>query len=120
MRYRCQAFMMHGCQKNIEKGRPLICCQSCSQKAECYFACMNNPRKCGMSKSCPEVEEPMKKKAKKTKPICKLDADTGEVLAVYESVESAAHENMISPSTLYSAVRLGQIRRGCKWRYKEE
>ena len=81
---------------------------------------MNNPRKCGMSKSCPEVEEPMKKKAKKTKPICKLDADTGEVLAVYESVESAAHENMISPSTLYSAVRLGQIRRGCKWRYKEE
>ena len=120
MKHKCMAFIMHGCQRNPDKTNPLICCQSCSKKSQCYFACMNSPRKCGMSKESAEVEEPERKKRRKTRPVKALDPETGEVVVVYDSVQEASVAIKTSDTPIYAAIRHGKILHGYKWQYVHE
>ena len=89
---RCNAFKMHGCMKKATQA-PLICCHSCRCYDECEVRCQNKPRSCGMGKvTDAELHKPFEETLKrKTKRVAKYDADTGELIAVFESIKDAAN-----------------------------
>lgn len=115
-KYKCTAFMMHGCQKYPDTLEPLICCKSCTQNAECKFACMNSPTKCSMGKIEPHVKEPKEPKKRRHRPVKITNVETGDV-KIYDSVPDAAEKMHCGVSSLYHYIRTGKIAFGCKWEY---
>lgn len=122
----CKAFTMHGCMKKATT-LPLVCCHSCRNYVTCSFRCENKPMSCGMNVVTDEkLYKPFEgtiTKKKKQRGVAKYDAETGELLAVYESVKDAAYSvqngNLASNITLICRCASGgqKSSKGYAWRH---
>lgn len=115
---------MQLCQKHNEYPAIVICCASCSRKASCSVACMNDPTVCNMGKIEQSIEEPIavekdsgnKQNGNKKARLKVINLATGEE-RLYRSVSSAAKELNCHNSTIYNHIQNGVAFNGFKFEF---
>ena len=114
----CRAFAYQACSnsKTVMK-KKIICCHSCEDYKYCQVRCENKPSICGKSES-EEVKTPV---IRKTKQVAKYNAETEELLQVYDNAKEAAIDNNINLNSLYRVLtKKSGIGLGFKWGYIDE
>lgn len=117
----CNAYNSQPCQswRGVNSTGRVQCCRHCKKYDDCkLMKCKNNTDKCGKI-----VFDAVKvDSCKKGKRVAKLDAVTGEVLAIYDTVKQASEATGIKCSGSISQVCRGKgvTTGGYKWRYVED
>lgn len=115
----CKAFSYHMCSGKLQSKNSLICCHECNIYDTCEARCNNNPAICNMCKEGEVVKAEKPESDTVVRQVAKYDADTGELLEVYENVKEAqVKNNLQSCRGIYSVIRGDQkTSNGFKWGY---